>query len=920
MTTQPTGKESEISSFVEYLLVYVVYTPIFAVINALGFLAIYLSGLAGFYEPAPPQFFGMIAASLFLAAGIWPAQALLRRGNLFLGQLTLAGSASIFIALSGLFWDGLTGFLYALVWLPGLLQLIKAKNFKQWLAPILTSLIGTAVLSLVEIWTPFERMPFNQGAPLLGFFFLIFAILVLVVLVFINHVIPFRRLSGRLLIASLALVTFPVLVITLISGIQSYQQEQNRTLTQLDSINALKEAQINQIVASVQQDLALALQNVAARRRIESILTTRAQTAVYQNNYEQTRQYFREFLRGKGRYQEFFVLDPNGLVLLSTDPESIGTTLADSGFIQRAAPETGVSVIENRFNEIPKFGVVSLIASTPLYNTRNGNFIGIVALRTSFEPISQIMSVKTGLGQTGDSYLVDENFRRLTPTLSLQANVRTLATQRAIENRASGIGNYDNLEGARVSGAYRWLPNLHVALISEVLTTEAVTGSIGIITANILLGVFTVLVAGAAVFLTAASISTPIVELVNDVRQVAEGNFAVRTTIKRADEIGMLAESFNTMAEELQNTVSKLESRIAERTHNLEQQALRLRASSEIARDATTARDLTELLERAGQLIIDRLGFYHVGFFLLDQKREYAVLHASPTEAGKTMLKNGHKLRVGEEGLVGYVAATGDARIALDTGADAVHFKNPRLPNTRSEIALPLKVNEIVIGVLDVQSDQPEAFDQNDLATLQIMADQLAAAIDRTRLLEEREKTLGRLEQAYQQYTEAGWRKLTAQYLDTPGYRFQGTTLTPISQCPPEARETLEKGRLAVLERYKAPSERPYSIVASPVRLRGKTIGVLNVKIDSDTVSKDLVSTIEEITARIAIALENSRLIAETQVRADRERAITELTGRISANVETEDILRVTAQELGRILGDAQVTFRLKTPSGGKSN
>lgn len=920
MTQQMSGNQTEYPAFIQYLLIYAVYTPIFAVINALGFLGIYLISAFGLIEQAPPQFFGVITSSLLLAASILPAVYFLRQRRLYLGQGFLAGGASLFIAISNLFWSGLTGFLFFVVWMPGLLQILKAENRKQWIVPIATGLAASLVLFLTEVLAPQNRMPYNEGATLFGFWFFIFALTVLVVLVLITQVVPFRTLSARLLTASLALVIFPILIITLVSGIQSYQQEQSRTLNQLDTINSLRENQINQVVTPIQQDLGLALQNTSSVQRLEYILTVKTQTTAYQSNYNQTLQYFRDILREKGRYQEFFVLDRTGNILLSTDETLVGVRFSDERFFETASTQSIMTVVENRFSEISKFGVVSIVAAQPLISPENGEFIGIVGLRTSFEGISQIMSANPGSGNTVDSYLVDESFRRLTPTLTSQINLRTLATERAINTQSRGSGNYTNPDGTPVSGAYRWLPSLRVALISEIATEEAVAGSIGIIAANIMLGVFTVLVAGVAVFLTSVSISTPIIKLSSDVKQVAEGNLAVRSNIERVDEIGTLAASFNNMAAELQSTVAGLESRIIERTHDIEHQALQLRAASEIARDATAARDLTELLERATQLIIDRFGFYHTGIFLVDQKREYAVLRSSPTEAGKKMLQNQHKLRIGAKGLVGYVAATGDARIALDTGADAVYFKNPLLPNTRSEIALPLKVNDVVIGVLDVQSDQPNAFNQDDLSILQIMADQIAAAIDRTRLLEERAETLARMEQAYQQFTETSWRKLTTQRLDTLGYSFQGTTLTPISQCPPEARESLEKGRIAVLERYKAPSERPYSMVAVPVKLRGQTIGVLNIKVDSDSVSSDLTTTIEEIAARFAIALENSRLIAETQVRADHERTITEITGRIGASVEAEDILRATAQELGKMLDDARVTFRLKTPSSGKSN
>ena len=143
------------------------------------------------------------------------------------------------------------------------------------------------------------------------------------------------------------------------------------------------------------------------------------------------------------------------------------------------------------------------------------------------------------------------------------------------------------------------------------------------------------------------------------------------------------------MADQLQSVIGNLEQRIAERTEALEQQTLRLRTAAEVARDAASAPGLDELLEQAARLIRDRFSLTHTGIFLLDEKKEFAVLRASPSEAGAKMLENKHRLRVGEQGIVGRVAATGEPRIALDTGVDPVYFNNPLLPATHSEMALP---------------------------------------------------------------------------------------------------------------------------------------------------------------------------------------------------------------------------------------
>ncbi|RME51174.1 MAG: GAF domain-containing protein [Caldilineae bacterium] len=176
--------------------------------------------------------------------------------------------------------------------------------------------------------------------------------------------------------------------------------------------------------------------------------------------------------------------------------------------------------------------------------------------------------------------------------------------------------------------------------------------------------------------------------------------------------------------------------------------ATQLEVASEVARHATAILDdVDRLLDDTVHRISDKFGFYHAGIFLLDESRRFAVFQAASSAGGAQMLKEGHKLKVGEEGIVGYVASTGKARIAPDVGTDAVHYANPHLPDTRSEMALPLKVRNRVIGVLDVQSDQPNTFGQADIATLQILADQLANAIENARLYRELKQTYTDLKQ-----------------------------------------------------------------------------------------------------------------------------------------------------------------------------
>jgi methyl-accepting chemotaxis protein len=184
------------------------------------------------------------------------------------------------------------------------------------------------------------------------------------------------------------------------------------------------------------------------------------------------------------------------------------------------------------------------------------------------------------------------------------------------------------------------------------------------------------------------------------------------------------------------------------RTQDLERRSVQLQAAAEVSRTAISVRDLDALLAQVTHLISQQFGFYHAGIFLLDAAEEYAVLQAANSEGGQHMLEKGHRLKVREQGVVGYVTGTGEPRIVLDVGSDAVHFNNPLLPETRSEMALPLKLGAQIIGALDVQSKQEGAFDEKDATVLQTMADQLAIAIENARLLQETQQTVHELSTA----------------------------------------------------------------------------------------------------------------------------------------------------------------------------
>lgn len=258
------------------------------------------------------------------------------------------------------------------------------------------------------------------------------------------------------------------------------------------------------------------------------------------------------------------------------------------------------------------------------------------------------------------------------------------------------------------------------------------------------------------------------------------------------------------------------------------------------------------------------------------------------------MLDRGHSLRVGEQGIVGYVAKQGQPRIALDTGRDAVYFNNPDLPTTHSEAALPLIMGEKIIGVLDVQSQKPSAFSEPDIIVLSTLANLVAVAIENSRLFGQTNHALKQLQETYAQYSGMEWEKFLIE-TQISGYRYSGLDTEPIDES----------------SHLESESENAISI---PIRLREQTLGYLNVKPKgAKQIWGENESAIVQAAAdRVALALENARLIQTAQKKAAKEQKIVEISNKISASTNLDNILLTAIVELGQAISDSEVVIQFE--------
>ena len=343
------------------------------------------------------------------------------------------------------------------------------------------------------------------------------------------------------------------------------------------------------------------------------------------------------------------------------------------------------------------------------------------------------------------------------------------------------------------------------------------------------------------------------------------------------DEFSKTQRAVRQTLDTLREERSTLEVRVEERTSGLARKTEQLRATSYIARKTAEVQDLGTLLDTVARLVTDQFGFYHTGVFLINENGNQVVLQAASSEGGQRMMERGHSLTIGMQGIVGFVAAQKKPRIALDVGTDAVFFNNPDLPMTRSELALPLLIRNRILGVLDIQSDRPQAFSMDDIDVLQTLSDQIGIAIENARLLDETQAAMVQLETLTSIRTQEAW----TQKLQERGRAF---TYTPMG-----------------LRAEKLPQKNSNAMSASII-LRGRTIGKISIARKGDgRWSKLDEGLLEEVASQVGLAVDNIRLLEEATQRARQEQTVGKLAAQFSHSLDLDTLLQTAARELGQL-------------------
>jgi GAF domain-containing protein/HAMP domain-containing protein len=431
----------------------------------------------------------------------------------------------------------------------------------------------------------------------------------------------------------------------------------------------------------------------------------------------------------------------------------------------------------------------------------------------------------------------------------------------------------------------------------------------------------TALVVGIALaYIVTHSIADPITHLTAVAERVAYGDFTVQANLTSRDEIGWLAATFNSMIVQLHDSLAGLEQRVQERMRALE-------TSAAISRQLTTILDLDELLKYIVSAVKNAFGYYHVHIYLVNPNTGELIMREGTGEVAQQLKAKGHKLQAGQ-GIVGKTAIKGEAILVENVDEFPGFIRNPLLPDTRAELAVPLRKGETILGVLDVQSEEVGGFNRDDLILMRSIADQVVVAFENAHLFEHSQAAIAEVETLYRRLTRETWHDIGS-IVDTSGYVFTKLDVTPSSdEWLPAMTEAVHKKELYSLAEDGAHGQNQATSIAIPLILRGEVIGAIGIERETPASkngkepeaqanarlwSEDELVTVRAVAEQVSLALDAARLNRDTVRAAWRDQMVSESTAKIWSSSEVDEVMKAAVTQLGDKLKASEVIIRLGT-------
>ena len=650
---------------------------------------------------------------------------------------------------------------------------------------------------------------------------------------------------------------------------------------------------------------------------------------------------------GNVTFNQFFLMLPDGIILMDSQQQWEGSSLANSQYYQLIANSNDQTFAV--YNFLPLYKNQLVLITVAQYQKEGGSRQVTLVGITEQQSLQDVLHGLVSLTPSSNAYFVTHEGKLIgidphTMELAIlnpspSQNTQLTTAFNALMNSAKSVPQsmqFSNSNNLPVLAQAEWLPSMNAGLVWEI-PQEAVFGQLNSLAPFTLIIIIIVLLAMALVIITGTQrVFRPLQSLTTITSQFASGDFSVRAEVRGQDEIGMLADSFNHMAEELTGLNRSLEQKVEERTRQI-------RTAAEIVQRTTSSTNLDELLNRTTELIVQKFGFYHAAIYLVDRAGKYAVLRSACGPAAHALLESGHQLEVGSASIIGWVTANNQPHITSDIIEDSIHMENKLLPETHSEADVPISSGGDVFGALDVQSTQSDAFGPDAIVTLQTLASQIAVAIHNINLSESTQGNTRELERLYHSNLRIATAQskdeliqITHQVLQDSPFAsgillVRGSQLEVVamngSQGKSLSKQSVENLSLDLSEIQKFLSGNPIiveegsmpwpvplkqfrkgfeyqSVAFLPIKQASQTRGLIVLGGQKESLTSALVQPYIGMTELVGIMLEKIEDAAEKQSRLSEFESITSISRAVSTPNDLNSFYSTLHTEVRRVIGD----------------
>ncbi len=652
-------------------------------------------------------------------------------------------------------------------------------------------------------------------------------------------------------------------------------------------------------------------------------------------------------------FNQFMLIDNNGNIKIATNAEWQGKSVDSAIFDEaiEAAPSQAL------YGLAPLYENNLVLISAYHYKTARGSTLGTLAGITEGKNIVKMTQPINGLSPLADTYFILSNgqfiyhdpktnkFLAAGSDLPSQAEIRAALANLMEKNQSAPSAlDVSTSKGNAALAQIQWFPEMQAGIILEVDESDIYgqITSLAPLTGILILGML--LATAVVLTLGVNRVIKPLRSLSEITQKFAEGDWGQRAAVSSDDEIGFLADSFNKMADEIRGTYRSLEQKVDERTRQIQ-------TAAEVAQNFTTLSNLDEMLDKTVELLVQQFNFYQASVFLLDRSGKYLEFRTGFGAATEGLTEKNYRLEVGSTSIMGWVSANNQSRIASHVAEDELHLKNEFLPETRSEATLPISMNNLVLGVLDVQSTQESAFSPETVVMLQTLASQLATAIQTSGLVEISQidfEELARLYRSSRLVAEANTDdeilEISSQLLKAAPYvvlllRVKNNELevfsssdetkagVPIEDLPkaiPVQMEDIEKylarGPIIAIPKV---GESPAALKSMaqkiglestaylPVNKNGKLEAIMMMGIRQGTLAAGALQPYTNLADLMTVAMDKAYAIAQTEKHLREVESLASINEAISRSASMQEFFEALHKKMQQIIGDYSMIVAL---------